>query len=147
MIFDTSVLVSDLPLNTTIPEGWYQAEVIGAEVKDTKNKLGKFIQVEYEIIGPTNPHTRISGNINFKNPSEQATRIGLVQLRKLYTALHIDTIADESALVNGETIEIMVKLEKGGDGYDDKNTVSNWRAINPNRPETGIIGAGSRFLA
>jgi hypothetical protein len=147
MIFDTSILVSDLPLNSTIHEGWYQAEVVGASVKDTKNGLGKFLQVEYEIIGPTNAHTKVSDNINFKNPSEQATRIGLVQLRKLYTALHIDTITDESALINGETIEIMVKLEKGSDGYDDKNTVVNWRAINPNRPETGMIGAGSRFLS
>ena len=146
MIFDTSVLVSDLPLNTTIPEGWYQAEVVKATVKDTKNGLGKFLVVEYEIIGPTNQHTRVSGNINFKNPSEQATRIGLVQLRKLYTALHIDTVTDENALISGEIIEIMVKLEKS-EGYDDKNTVANWRAINPNRPETGIVGTSSRFLS
>jgi len=144
-IFDVPLSVDDLPKNFSISEGWYHATVVDAEVKDTKNGLGKFLKVDYEIIGPVHAHSHVFGNINFKNPSEDATRIGLTQLGKLCRALHIQVIDDESALINGETIEIKIAIEKSEE-YGDKNVVRDWRAVNPNRPATGI-GSGASFLS
>jgi len=77
---DEEYSVDTLPKSTNsfepLPEGWYNAQITGAEVKDTKAGDGKYIAVKYAITGPTHQGRVVFGNLNIKNASTKAEEIG-----------------------------------------------------------------------
>lgn len=120
----------DLPKSTDydpVPAGWYEVSIVEAEVKDTKAGTGKYINVRYDIVGPSHQGRVVFGMLNIQNANAKAEEIGRQQLGDLMGALGIASLRDTDQLIGGR-LSIKVKVEKSEE-YGDRNSVTGWKAI------------------
>ena len=66
-----------------LPEGWYDVEIKGAELRTTKAGTGQYIAVRYDVTGPTHAGRVVYGNLNVSNPNPKAEEIGRQQMGEL----------------------------------------------------------------
>lgn len=111
-----------------IPDGIYTAEVKKAELKDTKDGTGQYINLQFSVLGPTHAGRVVFAIVNIKNKNQQAEEIGLRQLKELRIACGIATLRDTDELV-GRSMKIKVKTQKSEE-YGDKNTVAAFISAN-----------------
>ena len=113
---DEEFSVDTLPVGTSnfepLPEGWYNATITGAEVKETKAGDGKFIACKYTITGPTHQGRVVFGNLNIKNASTKAEEIGRQQLGEIMRAIGLGKVSDTDQLIGGN-LGIKLSLKTG----------------------------------
>ncbi|MFP5471986.1 MAG: DUF669 domain-containing protein, partial [Bacteroidia bacterium] len=73
--------------SNTLPAGWYTATIADAELKTTKDGSGQYINVRYDITGPTHQGRVVFGKLNIKNASAKAEEIGRQKLGELMRAI------------------------------------------------------------
>lgn len=133
----------DLPQGNSyepLPDGWYNATISKAEVKDTKAGDGSYIAVSYTITGPSHEGRIIFGNLNLRNKNPKAEEIGRQQLGDVMRAIGLAKVEDSDQLIGGQ---LSIKLKtKRDEQYGDKNEVNGWRAIAGSTPPNGA-SAGS----
>jgi hypothetical protein len=126
---DEEFSVDTLPVGTSnfepLPEGWYNATITGAEVKDTKAGDGKYIACKYTITGPTHQGRVVFGNLNIKNASTKAEEIGRQQLGEIMRAIGLGKVSDTDQLIGGNLgIKLSVKT-----GDYAGNEIKAYRAL------------------
>ena len=123
--------LDSLPTNSTgsfdpIPVGWYTASVVDALLKDSKSG-GQYINVRYDILGPTNAGRVIYGMITIRNASSKAEEIGRMQLADLMRAIGLVAIGDTDELIGGKC-QIKVEIQES-EGYGAQNRVVGFKAM------------------
>lgn len=122
--------VDTLPQSTNnfdpVPEGWYNANISGAELKDTKAGTGQYINVRYSITGETNAGRVVFGMINVRNANPKAEEIGRQQLGELLRAIGRPSVNDTDELL-GASLSIKVGISQR-EGYDPRNEVKGFKA-------------------
>ena len=111
---DEEFTLDTLPQGTSnfepLPEGWYNAAITGAEIKDTKAGDGKYIACKYTITGPSHQGRVVFGNLNIKNASTKAEEIGRQQLGEIMRAIGLSSVRDTDQLIGGNlSIKLVVK--------------------------------------
>ena len=108
-----------------LPEGWYNAAITGAEIKDTKAGDGKYIACKYTITGPSHQGRVVFGNLNIKNASTKAEEIGRQQLGEIMRAIGLSSVRDTDQLIGGNlSIKLVVKT-----GEYAGNEIKGFKAI------------------
>lgn len=110
-----------------IPAGWYQAQIKSAEVKQTKDGTGKYLNVRYDVLGPTNVGRVIFGMITLENLNQKTVEIGYGQMTELRVSLGMREIS-KTEDIEGRTLEIKVSIDIS-EGYKPKNGVKAFKAI------------------
>ena len=128
---DMPINVNELPESNNsfdpLPAGWYQANIKGSELKDTKSGTGQYIAVQYDILGPTHQGRVVFGNLNIRNPNPKAEEIGRQQLGELMRAIGLNTVQDTDELIGGQ---LMIKLAiKKSEEYGDSNEIKGYKAL------------------
>lgn len=130
MILEKELRIEELPEAETsftpIPEGWYSAVISQAELRSSK-KGGSYINVRFDITGPSYEGRVVFGMYNIKNQSEKAVEIGLRQLRELLSSIGVNIISDTDELVGAKCM-INVGIDSSP-GYDPKNVVKRHKMI------------------
>jgi hypothetical protein len=134
MTFDP-INIDDLPTNDRandggyepLPAGWYNAHITQAEARPTKDGTGQYIKIRYDILGPTHVGRVVFANVNIRNKSAEAERIGRAQLGDLMRACGIKQLLQADQLVGG-TPEIQVTVRPARDQYPASNEVKAIRA-------------------
>lgn len=118
---------SDAPSNDfeVLPEGWYSARITQAEVRETRDKTGRYISVRYDVTGPTHQGRVVWNNLNYSNPNPQTEQFARRDLLKIIAAIGLSSITDSDELIGGEC-EIKLKIKTSD--YGTKNEVREWRA-------------------
>jgi len=115
-----------------IPAGWYTVQVKESELKDSKSGEGQYINIQWEVQGPSYEGRIVFDRINIRNNGpnrETVERIGLSQLREIMTACGLPKVEDTDELI-GCRCEIKVDIDKKpSPGYDPGNIVKNYRAL------------------
>ena len=109
-----------------LPEGWYEARVTSAEVRETKAGTGSYISLRYDVTGPSHEGRVVFGNLNLSNPNSRAEQIGREQLAQLVAALGLKGISDSDELIGGEC-QIKVRIKT--DDYGTKNEIRGWKSL------------------
>ena len=110
-----------------LPEGWYNAVINKAEIRDTKDKTGQYVAVRYDITGPTHQGRVAFGNINIKNKSTQAEEIGRQALGSIMRAIGLSRVDDTDQLIGGA---LQIKLSiRTQEGYEPTNDVRGYKAM------------------
>lgn len=109
-----------------LPAGKYEALITGSEVKPTKTG-GSMLVFEYTIIGPSYANRKVWSQHNVQNPSAEAERIGREQVKAIAAAVGVMRPTD-SVELHGKPMTITIAIEKGKDGYPDRNVVRGWIA-------------------
>lgn len=121
-----------------LPEGWYNAVINKAEIRDTKDKTGQYVAVRYDIIGPTHQGRVVFGNINIKNKSTQAEEIGRQALGSIMRAIGLSRVDDTDQLIGGS---LQIKLSiRTQEGYEPTNDVRGYKSV-----EGGIMPKAEAF--
>lgn len=123
-----SFAVDELPQGNfePLPDGWYQATITSAELKKTKAGTGEYIEIRYDILGPTHQGRVVFGKLNIANPNQRAEEIGRQQLRELMVAIGLNSVSDTNQLIGGS---LSIKLDvKSDEQYGDKNEVRGFKA-------------------
>lgn len=115
-----------------VPDGWYNATITKAEVRDTKAGDGSYIAVSYTITGPSHEGRIIFGNLNLRNKNPKAEEIGRQQLGDVMRAIGLAKVDDSDQLIGGQ-LGIKLKTRKS-EQYGDQNEVSGWRAVAGSTP-------------
>jgi len=110
-----------------IPEGWYEVEIKGAELRTTKAGTGQYIAVRYDVTGPTHAGRVIYGNLNVSNPNPKAEEIGRQQLGELMRSIGLGVVQDTDQLVGGR-LSIKVSIQRS-EQYGDSNDVKGFKAL------------------
>ena len=111
-----------------IPDGWYTATITKAELGMTKAGTGTKIDMRYDITGPTHEGRVIFGNLNIRNPSQEAEEIGRQQLGEIMRAIGLAKVEDTDQLIGG-TLQIKVGQSKPQAGYEVRNEVKGFKAV------------------
>jgi hypothetical protein len=111
-----------------LPDGWYHAKITKADAKPTKDQSGQLIAVRYDIVGPTQQGRVIFANINIRTRNPEAERIGREQLGSVMRAIGLRKLEDTDQLIGGE-LQIKVKTSPAKDGYEARNDVSGFKAL------------------
>ena len=102
---DEEFSVDTLPVGNNsfepLPEGWYNATIVNADVKETKAGDGKYIALKYTITGPSHQGRVVFGNLNIKNASTKAEEIGRQQLGEIMRAIGLGKVSDTDQLIGG----------------------------------------------
>ena len=129
------VNLDDLPVNDRptgsfgpLPAGWYQASITSAEDRPTKDGSGQCIKIRYDILGPTHAGRVVFGNVNIRNMSAEAERIGRAQLGDLMRACGIRQLLQAEQLA-GNQVEIQITIRPARDQYPASNEVRGARSV------------------
>lgn len=126
--FDVNSLPASEQNFEVVPEGWYTALIHSAEIRATKDGNGKYIKMRYDITGPTHSGRVVFGNLNIRNPSAEAERIGRQQLGDIMRAAGLATLEDTDQLAS-VSLQIKVGIRPASGGYDAQNTVKGWKPV------------------
>jgi len=135
---DEEFSVDTLPKGTSnfepLPEGWYNATITGAEVKETKAGDGKYIACKYTVTGPSHQGRVVFGNLNIKNASTKAEEIGRQQLGEIMRAIGLGKVSDTDQLIGGNLgIKLTVRT-----GEYAGNEIKGFRALNGAAPAAAV---------
>jgi hypothetical protein len=113
-----------------LTDGFYNAYIKSCSIKPTRLETGRYLAVVWAITeadGSPTPNV-VYQNINVKNQSQQAEKIGRQQLAQLCEALGLDSIQDTNQLLDIPAI-IKVATETSLT-WGDKNIV---KGVKPSR--------------
>ena len=129
---------SELPVDekdgdfAPLPAGWYSANIIESELKDTNSGTGQYIKIRYDITGPTHQGRVVFGMLNIKNDNEVAEKIGLQQLLRLMKVIGLEWPPEDTDQFVGNSLEIKLKIKPARGEYGESNDVCGYK-----------VGAGS----
>jgi hypothetical protein len=130
--FSESFDVNELPQGNTgnfepLPAGWYTVTITKAELKATKAGNGQYINLRYDVTGPTHQGRVVFGNLNIKNPNPKAEEIGRQQLGDIMRAIGLAKVTDTDQLIGGQ---IGIKLSVKDDAqYGASNEVKGFKSV------------------
>ena len=135
MRLDEVFTLDSVPAPTTsydaIPAGLYEATIANAEIKDSKSG-GKYINVRYDITGPSHAGRVVFGMITISNANPKAEEVGRQQLGELIRAIGLDKLADTDQLIGGSLI---IKLDvEQSEKYGEQNRVRGFRPVSKGKP-------------
>lgn len=105
-----------------VPAGKYLAQIVHSEMKDTKDRTGKYLQFEIEIIdGPEKGH-KIFDRLNLYNSNDTAVQIAQRTLSAVCHATGVMSVSDSEQL-HARRMIIEVRIEPGKGQYRDQNRV------------------------
>lgn len=104
-----------------LPNGVYTGVCVKTEQKETNNRDGRFLELEYDILSPEQYKGRkIWDRIQFVNPNPKTVEIAKEQLEDLRQAAGIDKLHDDEQLKDAVVqMEVIVEFAKD---YKDKTT-------------------------
>ena len=109
-----------------LPAGDYVAQVVGSELKPTASGSGEYLKLEIEILTSGFSGRRVFDQLNIRNDSPEAERIGRAQLSALCHAIGVMRVTDSQQL-HGKpfTIKLAVKEDPQ---YGKQNKVKGYKA-------------------
>lgn len=110
-----------------LPDGWYSASIKEVDLRTTKAGNGNYLNVRYDIMGPTHAGRVVFGMITVRNPNQTAERIGREQLSSLAAAIGMKEMPHDTDELVGGTLMINVKTRKS-EQYGDSNEVKDFKS-------------------
>jgi hypothetical protein len=136
MRLDEIFTLDEVPAQTTnydaIPAGLYEATITSADVKESKSG-GKYVNVRYDITGPSHVGRVVFGMITLSNANPKAVEIGKTNMLELIAAIKLDkNLVDTDQLIGGQLI---IKLDvEQSEKYGEQNRVRGFRPASKGKP-------------
>lgn len=111
-----------------IPAGDYTAMITDSEMKPTKNGMGEYLQLVFEVCDGEYTGRKIFARLNLNNPNQTAVDIAQRELSAICHAVGVLTPNDSSEL-HDKPMSIKVKIRQS-QGYDPQNEISAYKKLN-----------------
>lgn len=119
----------------TLPAGWYNAEIVKSELKDTNDKTGKYIALKFRIVD----NAEIDGeeiksegrfvftNLNIVNKSETAVKLARSDLKKICAAVNHEGELEDTVDLHNIEMQIKLSVKAATSEWPEKNEVKGYR--------------------
>ncbi len=108
-----------------VPAGKYVAAVVASEMKPTKNGVGQYLELEYQILDGEHKGRKLWSRHTLQHPSAQTVQIARGELSAVCRAVGIMTPKDSAELHN-LPMTVTVKVKKREDNGELTNELSAW---------------------
>lgn len=113
--------------------GWYTMRIVDTEVRPSKSGGGDYLKVEFDILGSVHGNTgkgrKHWENFNLWNSNEKAQQIARGQFSALCRACGKVGLVRDSSELHGKTFDAKLRIVPAKDGYEAKNSVSEYKAV------------------
>jgi len=124
-------VIDDSPREfTPLPDGWYDARVMSAELKNTKANNGRYVSLRYDIIGSEYAGRVVFGNLTINNKSAVAESIGRKQLSQLAMAGGMTALPKDTDELIGIDVKIKVTIRAATEQWGASNDIRDWKPLN-----------------
>ena len=116
----------------TLDAGWYEAEIIKSDLKNTKNKDGKYIELRFKIIGEEDSSEDgrlVFANLNIVNKNKTAVRIAQSDLKKICEAVSFEGELEDTEDLHNQSMLIKLIVKPETDQWPEKNEVKDFKAV------------------
>lgn len=119
-------LSSDVvPSNSVLPAGKYNVVCEEANIKETKDGSGEYINARFSVIDEAFNNRKVFMMFNIKNKNEQAVTIGRQQLKSFLIAAGTENFALTSVkALEGMKAKVTVNVK--ADSYGEKNNITKF---------------------
>jgi hypothetical protein len=93
-----------------LPAGRYEVIIADTEIKPTKAGTGEYLQITFDVTGPTQVGRKVWGRYNISNPNKTAEEIAMRELSAICHAVDLPMIEDSDELID-KCLEIDVAIE------------------------------------
>ena len=111
-----------------IPEDWYTAEITKSELKDTKDKQGKYLALTCKVLEGEYKGRLIFTNLNLVNKSETAVKIARSDLKKICMAVGHNDELEDSADLHNIPMDVKVTVKPASSQWPAKNELKDFAA-------------------
>ena len=110
-----------------VPPGKYMAFISDSSVRETKNGLGQYLKLTFQILG-SEQDARYEGRLIFENvmlrhPNTATVQIAFKRLSALCRAVGVLSGLTDSIQLHKKPMQIKVKINPAKDGYDPSNSI------------------------
>ena len=119
-----------------IPPGTYTVDIVHAEIRDTQNGAGKYVNVEMQVQMPDGNERTLYDVIVFQHTSEIAQQIGSARLRSLSDAAGMDASDFDTDGLVGKRVQARIGIQKKD---PERNEVKVYKLLNDVTPATAPV--------
>lgn len=124
-----------------IPAGWYNVQIIGSEMKPTKDTTGQYLELTMSIIDGEHVGRKLFDRLNLVNSNPTAVEIAYKTLKAIYNAVGVARVNSSDEL-HGKPIKVKVKLRPATAEYSATNEVQGYDNIQSNHQPAGVTAGG-----
>lgn len=123
----------------TLPAGWYTAMIVQAEDKENSNKSGRYLELQFEIIGGDFNKRKVFERLNLVHPNDQTQDIAYRDFSAICHASGQLVVSNEQELyAKPMLIKIKVRAARTdtvtGKDYEASNEIKGYKAIDSTKP-------------
>ena len=126
-----------------IPVGDYTAMITDSEMKPTKNNLGEYLQLVFEILEGEYRGRKIFARLNLVNQNQTAVDIAQRELSAICHAVGVMQPQDSTDL-HDLPMTIGVKIRPGRGEYGPSNEISRYSSLNGGATKPATAPAAPR---
>lgn len=124
-----------------IPAGWYNAQIVGSEMKPTKDQTGQYLELTLQILDGEHAGRKLFDRLNLVNSNPTAVEIAYKTLKAIYNAVGVARVND-SAEMHGRPLKVKVKLRPATGEYSATNEVQGYDHIQSAHQPAGVTSTG-----
>lgn len=106
---------------TPVPPGKYYMHIVSSDVQPNSKGNGSWVKFEIDLIEPS-AGRKIWQLINFQHENPVAQNMGQRELKVIQRIFNLQAFTDSNE-VHDKPFYAYLKIEKGSNGYDDKNVI------------------------
>ena len=110
-----------------VPAGWYKAEVVKSEMKNTAAGTGKYLNLQWKITEGEFVGRVFYTLMNLVNPNPIAVEIAQKELASICEDCEIDELEDSTEL-HGIEIGVRLSVKAGDANWPPKNEAKGYKA-------------------
>ena len=122
----------DVEVDSCIPAGWYEAEIIGSKLKKTKNFKdtgNQYIELKFKILDEAYEGRLVFTNLNIKNTNATAVRIANQDLKRICEACDIDGVLEDTEDLHEIPMMIKLSVKPETSEWPEKNEIKGFKGI------------------
>lgn len=125
--FDATDIAPTQPF-TILPPGKYPVQIVGSEVKATKDGRGQYLWLEFDIIDGEHAGQKLWDRLNLWNVNEQAVQIAQRTLSAICHAVGVMTVTDTEEL-HGIPMVATVRVREAKGDYAASNEIRGYEPM------------------
>lgn len=111
-----------------IPEGWYAAELVKSDYKETKAGDGHYIALQFRILDGEHKGRMIFTNLNIDNKNPAAVEIAERNFSQLCHAVNVPVVQDTEQL-HDIPLQVKVGITPAQGGYEARNDIKGYKEL------------------
>lgn len=117
---------------SVLKKGWYPAELVKSELKNTKESGGKYLSFQFKIIEDANDEKSegrfVFTNLNIVNKNETAVKIANSDLKAICTAVGFEGELEDTVDLHNIPLQIFLTVKPETANWPAKNEIKGFKA-------------------